>query len=159
MRGKRRKPQLITTGQCRRNAEKKLVVAPHKKRKVARSQAQGLSQLASGMEKIAAATLKKQELVAERDLKQEERYLTFRREETVKNREHELKIAEIYPSVSPNPINLPPPASNPRNILHTNSQPYSYEHTLLNRSPALPSQTNCSFSSFIGQRYPDKGQN
>ena len=36
---------------------KKLVVAPHKKRKVARSQTQGLSQLASGMEKIAAATL------------------------------------------------------------------------------------------------------
>ena len=55
-----------------------LVVVPHKKREVARSQTQGLSQLASGMEKIAAATLKKQELVLERDLKREEMYLAFR---------------------------------------------------------------------------------
>ena len=51
--------------------KKKLVVAPHKKRKVARSQTQGLDQLASCMEKIAVATLKKQELVVERDLKRE----------------------------------------------------------------------------------------
>ena len=55
-----------------------LVVVPRKKREVARSQTQGLSQLASGMEKIAAATLKKQELVLERDLKREEMYLAFR---------------------------------------------------------------------------------
>ena len=48
---------------------KKLVLAPHKKRKVAWSQTQGLSHLASGMEKIAVATLKKQELVVERDMK------------------------------------------------------------------------------------------
>ena len=148
--------------------KKKLVTAPHKKRKLARSQTQGMSQLASGMEKIAAAALKKQELLVERDLKREEMYLVFRREETEKNREHELRIAEMYvkmflremqPNVLPNPINLPPPASNPRNILHTNSQPFSYEHTMLNRSPVLRSQTDCSFSVFIGQRYSDKGQN
>ena len=66
---------------------------------------------------------------------------------------------ESQPSVLPNPINLPPPASNPRNILLANSQPYSYEHTILNRSPALRSQTDCSFSAFIGQRYPDNEQN
>ena len=127
-----------------------------------------MSQLASGMEKIAAATLKKQELLVERDLKREEMYLAFRREETEKNREHELRIAEMYvkmfpremqPNVLPNLINFPPPASNPRNILHTNSQPFSYEHTMLNRSSVLQSQTDCSFSAFIGQRYSDKGQN
>ena len=112
--------------------------------------------------------MKKQELVVERDLKREEIYLTFRWEEAEKNREHELRIGEMcakifsremQPSVLPNPINLPPPASNPRNILHRNSQLYSYEHTMLNRSPALRSQTDCSFSDFTGQRYPGKGQN
>ena len=127
-----------------------------------------MSQLASGMEKIAAATLKKQELLVERDLKREEMYLAFRREEAEKNREHELRIAEMcikmfsremQPNVLPNPINLSPPASNPRNILHKNSQPFSYEHTMLNRSSVLRSQTDCSFSTFIGQRYSDKGQN
>ena len=127
-----------------------------------------MSQLASGMEKIAAATLKKQELLVERDLKREEMYLAFRREEAEKNREHELRIAEMYikmfsremqPNVFPNPINLHPPTSNPRNILHKNSQPFSYEHTMLNRSSVLRSQTDCSFSAFIGQRYSDKGQN
>ena len=119
------------------------------------------------MEKIAAATMKKQELVVERDLKREEMYLAFRRKEAEKNREHELRTVEIYSkmfsretqsSVLPIPINMSPPASNPRNILHTNLPPYSYEHTMLNRSPALRSQTDCSFSAFIGQRYPDKGQ-
>ena len=69
-------------------------------------------------------------------------YLAFRQEEAEKNRQHELRIAEMcakicsretQPNVLPNPINLPPSVSNPRNILHTNSQPYSYEHTMLNR--------------------------
>ena len=87
-------------------------------------------------------------------------YLAFRQEEAEKNRQHELRIAEMYakmfsretqPNVLPNPINLPPSVSNPRNILHTNSQPYSYEHTMLNRSPVRRSQTDCSFSAFIGQ--------
>ena len=120
---------------------------PQKKnRKAAWSQIQGSSQLASGMEKIAAATMKKQELVVKRDLKREEMYLAFRWKEAEKNREHELRTVEIYSkmfsretqsSVLPIPINMSPPASNPRNILHTNSQDYSYEHTMLNRSPAL----------------------
>ena len=44
----------------KKRRKKELVVALQLKRKVARSQTQGLSQLASGMEKIAAATLKKQ---------------------------------------------------------------------------------------------------
>ena len=144
---------------------KKLVLAPYKKRKVVWSQTQGLSHLASGMEKIAAATLKKQELVVERDMKWEEMYLVFRREEAEKNKEHEPRITEMYakmfaretqPSVLPNPINLTPPVSNPRNILHTNSQPCSYEHTMIQ---APGSQINCSSSAFIGQRYIDKGQN
>ena len=53
---------------------KRLVAAPYRKRKVARSETQGLSQLGSGMWEIVAATLKKQELVVERDLKLEGMY-------------------------------------------------------------------------------------
>ena len=48
---------------------------------MAMSQAQGLSQLTSGMEKIAAATLKNQEIVVERDLKRKEMYLASRQED------------------------------------------------------------------------------
>ena len=67
------------------------------------------------MEKIAAATLKKQEIVVERDLKRKEMYLASRQEDAEKNREHKLRLVEMYvkmfsretqPSVSPNPINL-----------------------------------------------------
>ena len=49
--------------------KKKPVVAPQKERKVARSQTQGLSNLASAMRKTETTTLKIQELVVERDLK------------------------------------------------------------------------------------------
>lgn len=52
--------------------------------------------LASGMKKIAAATLKKQELVVKRDIKREEMYLAFRCEEAEKNRENELRTAELH---------------------------------------------------------------
>ena len=48
------------------------------------------------MKKIAAATLKKQELVVKRDIKREEMYLAFRCEEAEKNRKNELRIAELH---------------------------------------------------------------
>ena len=146
----------VNADQCRRNAEKKLIVATHKERKVVRSetQTQGLSRRASGMEKIEAAILKKQELVVKRYLTREDIYLAFRPKKAENNREHELKIAEIYAKIFstetqlsflPNTINLASSASNSRKILHANLQPYSHEHIMLNRSPALRSQTDSRF--------------
>ena len=114
------------------------------------TQTQGLSRRASGMEKIAAAILKKQELVVKRYLTREDIYLAFRPKKAENNREHELKIAEIYAKIFstdilPNTINLASSASNSRKILHANLQPYSHEHIMLNRSPALQSQTDSRF--------------
>ena len=47
----------------------KLVVAPHKKRKVVRSQNQGLSQLAKSMEELASSQIKRAKLMIEADRK------------------------------------------------------------------------------------------
>ena len=58
--------------QKKHRRKKKLVVALNNKRNMARLQTQELSQLASSMEKIAAAILNKQELVVKGDLKCEE---------------------------------------------------------------------------------------
>ena len=78
----------------KKRRKRKLVLAPHKKRKVVRLKTQALCQLASGMEKIAAATLKKLELAVERDLKRKEMHLAFRREEAEKSREYELRMSK-----------------------------------------------------------------
>ena len=119
------------------------------------TQTQGLSRRASGMEKIEAAILKKQELVVKRYLTREDIYLAFRPKKAENNTEHELKIAEIYAKIFstekqlsflPNTINLASSAPNSRKILHANLQPYSHEHIMLNRSPALRSQTDSRFS-------------
>ena len=74
------------------NTLKKVVVEPHKKRKQVRSNKQALSHLAASVERVAEAQVKSLKASAERD----ELYLKFRREENEKQRQHELKLAEIY---------------------------------------------------------------
>ena len=76
--------------------KKKPVVAPQKERKVARSQTQGLSNLASAMRKTETTTLKIQELVVERDLKWYEMYMPLSTKEAGKNEHHELNISKMY---------------------------------------------------------------
>ena len=74
----------------------KVVAAPHLKRKVVRSQQHALSNLANSVDKMASIQLKKHKERLDYDLKREEMYLQFKREEAEKNREHELKLAEMY---------------------------------------------------------------
>ena len=45
---------------------------------------------------MAETSLKHFKMMAEEDKRKEERYMTFRREETEKSREHESRIAEIF---------------------------------------------------------------
>ena len=75
---------------------KKLVVAPHKKRKTVRSNQQALSHLASSVERIAESQIKQFKAAEQTDLKRDEMFFKFKAEENEKNRQHELRLAEIY---------------------------------------------------------------
>ena len=74
----------------------KVVAAPHKKRKTVRSQQQALSHGAQSIEQIASSQMKKHRMTIEADLKRDEMFLQYKREEAERNREHEIKLAEIY---------------------------------------------------------------
>ena len=91
--------------------KKKLVVAPHRKRNV-RSQNQTLSKIAKGIEDLAGAQIKRTKLMIEADKKRDELFLKrkadetqrtceYRVEEASKNREHKLRLAQIYASIRP----------------------------------------------------------
>ena len=81
---------------CSSKAKTKLVVAPHKKRKVVRSQNQALSRMAKGMEDLASSQIKRAKLMIEADRKRDELFLKHKEEEVKRNREHELRLAQIY---------------------------------------------------------------
>ena len=80
------------------NKKKAIVITSHKKRKVVRSEAQALSQLAGGMNKLieSKAELHKEHMEFEKE--RDRAFLEFKREEAVKNRRHELEIAKIFAS-------------------------------------------------------------
>ena len=78
------------------NLKAKLVAAPHIKRKAVRSQNQALSNLAHGVEHIAASQMKRHRLTMEADLKRDEMFLKYKQEEAEKNREHEYRMAQLF---------------------------------------------------------------
>ena len=84
------------TGEIQETNKRKIVAAPHKKRQQVRSNKQALSEVANSLKIMAETTLKRFKMMAEEDKRREERYMAFRREEAEKNREHELRIAEIF---------------------------------------------------------------
>ena len=99
------------------------VVAPHRKRKAVRSQKQALSELAASIQQMASTSMKKIRLSMEADLKRDKMLLDFKREGPEKNREHELRMAQIFANAmasnrSPpyHPFQSPTP---PPSLLHT----------------------------------------
>ena len=68
--------------------KRKIVIKPHEKRNVSRSQLQALSQLAAGVNKLAEINAKRMKL------EQEGRKALpkFRRDKAAKNRDHEKEI-------------------------------------------------------------------
>ena len=78
-------------------AIKKTVAVPHKKRKVVSSQQQALSHLAASVEKLASFAAKNQRLTIEADLKRDKMLMDFKRNETQKNREHDIQMAKFLP--------------------------------------------------------------
>ena len=73
----------------------KLVVKPHNRRAVVRSQTQALSQVASGLSKMAEAQSIRHTRQMEADKAREE-FLEFRQKESEENRRHELEIVKIF---------------------------------------------------------------
>ena len=93
------------------NGNKKLVVAPHRKRNV-RLQNQALSNIAKGMEDLAGSQIKRTKLMIDLDKKWNKLFLKhntdeaqqpreYKAKEASKNREHELGLAQNYASVRP----------------------------------------------------------
>ena len=70
------------------NGNKKLVVAPHRKRNVVRSQNQVLSKIAKGMEDLAGAQIKKTKLMIKADKKRDELFLKLKADEAQRTREY-----------------------------------------------------------------------
>ena len=81
-----------TQEELRNASAKKIVAKTYEKRTVARSQLQAMSQLASGVHRLAEVNAKRMKL-EEKDRKA---LLEFRKEEAVKNRQHEKEMAQIY---------------------------------------------------------------
>ena len=80
--------------------KRKVVVALHRKAKKVRSNKQALSEIASGLKALAETSQKNSKMMIEEETKREERYLSFRREEAEKKRQHELLIAQIFANAS-----------------------------------------------------------
>ena len=67
-----------------KDKKKKTLVAPHKKRKIAFSQQQALSQIAVSVDQLASVQMKNHELSLESDLKLGEMFLKFKQDEVKK---------------------------------------------------------------------------
>ena len=74
----------------------KTVAAPHKKRKVVRSHQQALFHLAASVEQLASSAARKQRLTIEADLKRDKMLIDFKRDDSQKNREHDIQMAQIF---------------------------------------------------------------
>ena len=90
----------LNIGNATSGDKRKVVVAPHRKAKQVRSNKQALSEIANGLKALAETSQKNNKMMIEEERKREERYLSFRREEAEKNRQHELLIAQIFANAS-----------------------------------------------------------
>ena len=72
-----------------------LVVAPHKKRAVARSQTQGLSQLAAGIKSLAESQASRHKNEMEDNRRRDEMFFQFQREQRELDRQHESRMMQL----------------------------------------------------------------
>ena len=80
------------------NNKKTILVKPHKKRKVVRSQTPTLSEQAGGMTELIELQVKQHKEQMEFEKERDQAFLEFKKEEAEKNRRHELEIAKIFAS-------------------------------------------------------------
>ena len=78
--------------------DKRLIVKPHQKRKVVRSQTQALSHLAGGMTQLIQSHAKRHKSQMDFERERDRAFMEFKREEAERNRQHELEMAKIFSS-------------------------------------------------------------
>ena len=86
----------LDTGESQETNKQKIVVTPQKKRQQVWSNKEALSEVANSLKVMAETSLRHFKMMAEEDKRREGRYKAFQREDTEKNWEHELCIAEIF---------------------------------------------------------------
>ena len=91
----------LNIGNATSGDKRKVVVAPHRKAKQVRSNKQALSEISNGLKALAETSQKNNKMMIEEERKRKERYLSFRREEAQKNRQHELLIAQCIAATIP----------------------------------------------------------
>ena len=90
----------LNIGNATPGDKRKVVVAPQGKTNRVRSNKQALSEIANGLKVLAETSQKNNEMMIVEERKRKERYLSFQREEAEKNRQHELRIAQISANTS-----------------------------------------------------------
>ena len=96
----------------KKNENHKSATKVHTKGTPGRSNTQALFEIAKSLQSLAEVQTKRIKLTIEAEERREERERQYRREEAEKNRQHELKIAEIYArAFSCQHINIPPVSS------------------------------------------------
>ena len=77
-----------------------MVVVLNRKAKQVISNKEALTEIASGLKALAPTSQKNNEMMIEEEREREERYLSLRRKEPEKNRQHELLVALILANPS-----------------------------------------------------------
>ena len=75
-------------------------MVPYRKAKQVRSNKQALREIGNGLKALAETSQGNNKIMIEEERKWKERYLSFRREEVEKNRQHELLIPQIFANAS-----------------------------------------------------------
>lgn len=109
------------------NENHKFATRVHTKRTQERSHTQALFEIAKSLKSIAEVQTKRIKLTIEAEERREERERQYRREEAEKNRQHELKLAEIYARAF--------------SCLHSNIQPVSSQHISTDNHPTTEIST------------------
>ena len=73
-----------------KHTSKKLVVKPHQKRRIVRSQTEAMGQLAAGLSQLAVSHSKMQKLEMEFDRSRDEAFLKFKADEVERNCQRRL---------------------------------------------------------------------
>lgn len=106
--------------------KKKVVVAPHKKCKVIRSNKQALSEIAQSLKTYSESQNKRHQKSIEEEKKREERFLQFKREEAEKDRLHEMRMAQMFIATMQNQQQS---RQHPNSYPHsTNQAPFYLQH-------------------------------
>ena len=105
----------------KKNENHKFATRVHMKRTQERSNTQALFEIAKSLQSVAEVQTKRIKLTIEAEERREERELQYRREEAEKNRQHELKLAEIYARAF--------------SCQHSNIQPVSSQHISTDNHP------------------------